>query len=99
MRQAYAGLLDVARATQRQAARVGAALRAQASAPAQRLARQIAAFTPRLDPVMAQTVRRVLQGEAVPASEKLVSLFEPHTQIIVRHKAGQPVVRWSRNAG
>jgi IS5 family transposase len=36
---------------------------------------------------MEQTVRRVLQGETVPAANKLVSLFEPQTQIIRRGKA------------
>jgi IS5 family transposase len=32
----------------------------------------------------------VLQGEQVPADEKLLSLFEPQTQIIRRSKAGKP---------
>jgi IS5 family transposase len=35
---------------------------------------------------MEQTQRRVLGGEKVPASEKLVSLFEPHTDIIVKDR-------------
>lgn len=34
--------------------------------------------------VIDQTERRVIRGEKVPASEKLVSLFEPHTDIIVK---------------
>ncbi len=34
-----------------------------------------------------QTTRRVLEHQEVPASEKLVSLFEPHTAIIRRGKA------------
>jgi IS5 family transposase len=34
--------------------------------------------------VIVQTRRRVLDGENVPASEKLVSLFEPHADIIVK---------------
>lgn len=34
--------------------------------------------------VIDQTERRVIHGEKVPASEKLVSLFEPHTDIIVK---------------
>jgi transposase, IS5 family len=34
--------------------------------------------------VMNQTERRVLNGESVPASEKLVSIFEEHTDIIVK---------------
>ena len=33
----------------------------------------------------------MLQGEAVPAREKLVSPFEPHTQVHVRQKAGTAV--------
>jgi transposase, IS5 family len=37
-----------------------------------------------------QATRRVLRGEKVPATEKLFSLFEEHTQIITRHKAGKP---------
>ena len=39
--------------------------------------------------VVAQTVRRVLKGESVPAEEKVVSLFEPHTDII--RKGGRRV--------
>ena len=31
-----------------------------------------------------QTERRVLDGESVPASEKIVSIFEPHTHIIIK---------------
>ena len=32
--------------------------------------------------VMDQSVRRVLKGETVPAADKIVSLFEPHTDIV-----------------
>ena len=45
---------------------------------------------PLVQHVMTQTTRRVLQGEAVPALEKVVSLFEPHTAIIRKGKPGQP---------
>ncbi len=34
--------------------------------------------------VIDQTVRRVIKGESVPASEKVVSIFEPHTDIIIK---------------
>jgi transposase, IS5 family len=34
-------------------------------------------------------VRRVLAGESVPAQRKLVSLFEPHSDIIRRQKPGK----------
>jgi IS5 family transposase len=36
--------------------------------------------------VMDQTERRVIRGEKVPASEKIVSIFEPHTDIIVKDR-------------
>lgn len=36
--------------------------------------------------VVNQTERRVLNGESVPAVEKIVSLFEPHTDIIVKDR-------------
>lgn len=41
-----------------------------------------------LDRVIDQTERRVFGGETVPAAEKVVSLFEPHTDIIVKAKRG-----------
>jgi transposase, IS5 family len=40
--------------------------------------------------VIGQTQRRVFEGEQVPAQEKLVSIFEPHTRIIRRGKSGKP---------
>jgi len=36
--------------------------------------------------VIDQTERRILYDESVPASEKIVSIFEPHTDIIVKDK-------------
>jgi len=36
--------------------------------------------------VIDQTERRVLKGEKVPASQKVVSIFEPHTDIIVKDR-------------
>ena len=41
--------------------------------------------------VIGQTRRRVLDGEAVPNDEKLFSIFEPHTELVVRGKAGKDV--------
>jgi transposase, IS5 family len=38
-----------------------------------------------------QTRRRVLEGETIPHDEKVFSLFEPHTEWIVKGKAGVPV--------
>lgn len=38
-----------------------------------------------------QIDRRVLQGESIPHDEKVFSLFQPHTEWIVKGKAGVPV--------
>ncbi|CAN7454884.1 hypothetical protein [Pararhizobium sp. LjRoot238] len=39
---------------------------------------------PLIERIIAQTERLVPVGEAVPAGDKLVSLFEPHADIIVK---------------
>lgn len=41
--------------------------------------------------MIAQTTRRILKNEKVPASEKIVSLFEEHTDVIHRSKESHPV--------
>lgn len=91
MRDAYARLIAVATQTQRQATRIYSALATRADAAAQRVAGRIATYLPRSAQVIRQATRRTLHGESVPAGEKIVSVFEPHTQIIVRNKAGKPV--------
>ena len=45
---------------------------------------EVAHYLPLIARVIVQTRRRVLDGEIVSASEKLVSLFEPHADIIVK---------------
>lgn len=52
---------------------------------------EIRVFLQRTEQVRDTARRRVLQGEQVPNAEKLFSLFEPHTQLYKRGKAGQPV--------
>ena len=49
------------------------------------------AFIARTERVMDTARRRVLLGETVPNSDKLFSMFEPHTQLYKRGKAGDPV--------
>ena len=41
-----------------------------------------------LERIADQTRRRVFDGETVPARDKVVSLFEPHTDIIVKGGRG-----------
>jgi transposase, IS5 family len=43
------------------------------------------------DRVIDQARRRVLEGEQVPNSEKIYSIFEPHTDLIKRGKVRTPV--------
>ena len=51
---------------------------------AERWRARLSHYLPLIECVFAQSERRVLEGLAVPASEKLVSLFEPHADIIVK---------------
>ena len=46
--------------------------------------RQVRHYQPLIEQIITQTERRVLAGEALPAADKLVSLFEPHADIIVK---------------
>jgi transposase, IS5 family len=58
---------------------------AAASRPAVALWRaKVRHFAPLIEQIITQSERRVLAAEAVPANEKLVSLFEPHADIIVK---------------
>lgn len=45
---------------------------------------QVRHYRELLERVIDQTERRVFKGESVPAAEKIVSLFEPHTDIIIK---------------
>ena len=48
-------------------------------------------YLPLVQRVVDQADQRVLQGIALAADEKLYSLFEEHTQLIKRGKAGKPI--------
>lgn len=52
---------------------------------------EIQVFVERTEQVCGTARRRVLQGETVPNEDKLFSIFEPHTQLYKRGKAGQPM--------
>ena len=52
---------------------------------------ELAHYLPLVARILNQAVRRVLQGETVPPDEKLYSLFEEHTELIQRGKAGKPI--------
>lgn len=54
-------------------------------------ANTLQAFIVRTERVADTTRRRVINGETVPNSDKLFSIFEPHTQLYKRGKAGEPI--------
>jgi IS5 family transposase len=89
-RALYDRLLAVAQASRRQAADVRRLLDDAPGAAADRLRAALDRFAPLVDRVVAQTTRRVQRGERVPAAEKVLSLFAPHTALIQRGKARQP---------
>jgi IS5 family transposase len=41
--------------------------------------------------VMQQAHQRVVAGRPVPNDQKLFSIFEPHTELLIRGKAGKPI--------
>jgi len=86
-RSAYRDLLKVTEETLAYARDVQAELEAWAALPeAVVLAAQLRHYGLLTVAVIDQTERRVLLGESVPASEKIVSIFEDHTDIIVKDK-------------
>jgi transposase, IS5 family len=52
---------------------------------------QLRGFLARTEQVRDTARRRVLKGETAPNNEKLFSMFESHTQLYKRGKAGEPV--------
>ena len=50
------------------------------------IAQQLQHYCDLTEQVISQTERRVFAGEKVPADEKIFSIFEPHTDIIVKDR-------------
>jgi len=86
LKATYCRLLRTAQASLRQAQIVREGLIAQADEAADAVRERLDTFLPRVAQVIDQAKRRIVDEEHVPAGEKLVSLFEPHTQIIQRGK-------------
>jgi IS5 family transposase len=87
--KAYRKLLRITRASVKQAQEAIQVLKEVVTAEANQVIEQLEHFVPLVEQVIDQATRRVLQGEQVPVAEKIVSLFEPHTDIIRRGKAGR----------
>jgi IS5 family transposase len=90
-RQQYEKLLEMTEKTLESARCIQKQLTERQEPKAKQLQQTLETFLPRAEQVIDQTTRRILQGEQVPASEKIVSLFEEHTDIICRGKESRPV--------
>lgn len=81
LKAAYGRLIATTKRTAAQGRRVLKALQERPAEPAaSRLAARLGEVLPRLKQGIRQAERRVLRGESVPAGEKVLSLFEPHTR-------------------
>lgn len=85
-RKPYGDLLKVTKETVGYAEQTAATLKTLGHSGAFTLALQLEHTIALAEGVIDQTERRVVHGEAVPAEEKIVSIFEPHTDIIVKDK-------------
>ena len=54
-------------------------------------AKVLAHYLPIIERVLHQTEQRIFQGVMLPADEKVYSVFEEHTELLKRGKAGKPV--------
>jgi IS5 family transposase len=82
MERQYRDLIRVAQVVRQDAA---ALVERAADAPSLAdLVSSLQELLPRMDQVLDQARRRVLGGEKVPADEKIVSIFEPHTDIVIK---------------
>lgn len=80
--QLYRELIKITRVTLAYLLQAAAQLAAVTDVAVALWQAKVGHYRPLIERVIAQTERRVLAGEPVPAAEKLVSLFEPHTDII-----------------
>jgi transposase, IS5 family len=80
-KQAYRELLHLTEPTMAWADHTQKQLKKRSQQSAQRLVEHLAHFVPLVQKVSQQATRRILQGEQVAASEKIVSLFEEHTDL------------------
>jgi IS5 family transposase len=91
LKAAYGRLVTIGERAGAQGRRVLEVLRGRGDDPvARRLVGQLEEILPGLKRAVVQAERRVLRDDPVPSGEKLVSLFEPHAQVVPRFKAGKP---------
>ena len=90
-KQLYQKLVETTEQMVHQATKVVQVLAQAPGKLAQRLVTQAEAVLPLVARVIHQTRQRVLEGKKVPSEQKVLSLFEPHTHAVPRHKGGAMV--------
>jgi IS5 family transposase len=83
-RPLYRDLIAAAEASRAELQEFAARLAPSAQTGVARWRAEVDRYLPLIERIIAQTQRRVFDGEGVPAGEKLVSLFEPHADIILK---------------
>jgi IS5 family transposase len=87
-KELYQKLIEITEHMVRQSQQVMAALAGQSGQQAKRLLNKAQQVLPLVQRVIAQTRTRVLSGKKMASDQKVLSLFEPHTRAIPRHKGG-----------
>src|SRR6266704_5242382 len=87
-KELYQKLIGTTEQMVRQAQQVVTALGQQTGQQVKRLLSQAELVLPLIKRVIVQTRTRVLEGKKVASDQKVLSLFEPHTRAIPRHKGG-----------
>ena len=83
----YAKLIELVEQLLAQVAQVQLRLRNATAKLTSQMSEALQAYVPMVQKVIEQATQRIFNGKAVAAQNKIVSLFEPHTAIIVRGKA------------
>src|SRR5690242_147749 len=83
-RRLYRELIAAVQASRAELQAAAAGLAEVPGTAAERWRVEVDHYLPLIARIIGQSERRVLNGEAVPAGEKLVSLFEPHADIILK---------------
>jgi transposase, IS5 family len=87
-RALYQKLIQTTEQMVKQAELVASSLIQQTEKQAQRLLASVQPLLPLIERVIGQARSRVLEGKKVSSTQKVLSLYEPHTRAIPRHKGG-----------
>ena len=90
-KQLYETLLQISQNSIDRAQQTLQGLQPEIGEAVQRWEKELTTFIPLAAEVIDQTQRRIIEKENVPVREKIVSIFEPHTDIIMRGKETHPV--------